>query len=43
MLKDSINKIENKINNHKNTDSFFANLKNKIEEFKEKAISVISK
>ena len=43
MLKDSINNIESKINHHKNTDSFFEDLKNKIKEFKEKAISVISK
>ena len=43
MLKDSINNIESKINHNKNTDSFFKELKNKIKEFKEKAISVISK
>ena len=43
MLKDSINKIENKINHNKNTNSFFEDLKNKIKEFKEKAISIISK
>jgi len=43
ILKDKINNIENKINHNKNTDSFFAELKSKLKEFKEKAVSVISK
>jgi len=43
MLKDSIENIENKINHNKNTDSFFEDLKTKLKEFKEKAISIISK
>jgi len=43
MLKDKINEIESKIHKNKNTDSFFKDLKNKLEEFKEKAVSIISK
>jgi len=42
-LKDKINNIESKINNNKNTESFFNELKAKLEEFKNKAVSVISK
>jgi len=42
-LKESIDNIENKINKNKNTDSFFIELKSKLKEFKEKAISIISK
>jgi len=43
ILKESIEKIENKINANKNTDSFFEDLKLKLKEFKEKAVSIISK
>lgn len=43
MLKNSIENIESKINNNKNTDSFFEDLKSKLKEFKEKAVSIISK
>jgi len=43
MLKDKINEIESKIHKNKNTDSFFKDLKNKFKEFKEKAVSIISK
>jgi len=43
MLKDAIDNIESKINHHKNTDSLFADLKAKLKEFKEKAVSIISK
>jgi cell division septum initiation protein DivIVA len=43
MLKDAINKIEDKINNNKDTQSLFDELKAKIKEFKEKAVSIISK
>jgi len=43
MLKDAIENIENKINHNKNTDSFFEDLKAKLKEFKEKAVSIISK
>jgi len=43
MLADKINTIESKINHNKNTDSFFDELKSKLKEFKEKAVSVISK
>ena len=43
MLKNSIENIENKLNHNKNTDSFFEDLKTKLKEFKEKAVSIISK
>jgi cell division septum initiation protein DivIVA len=43
MLKDAINKIEDKLNNNKDTKSLFEELKTKIKEFKEKAVSIISK
>ncbi len=43
MLKNSIENIESKINHNKNTDSFFEDLKSKLKEFKEKAVSIISK
>ena len=43
MLKESINKIEDKIAANKNTDSLFEELKAKLKEFKEKAVSIISK
>jgi hypothetical protein len=43
MLKDSIDNIESKIKNNKKTDSFFEELKSKLKEFKEKAVSIISK
>jgi len=43
MLKDSIENIENKLNHNKNTDSLFDNLKAKLKDFKEKAVSIISK
>jgi len=43
MLADKINTIESKINHNKETKSFFDDLKAKLKEFKEKAISVISK
>jgi len=43
MLKNSIENIENKLNHNKNTDSFFEDLKTKLNEFKEKAVSIISK
>jgi len=43
MLKEAIENIESKINKNKNTDSLFEDLKAKIKEFKEKAVSIISK
>jgi len=43
ILKDAINKIENKINKNKDTQTLFNELKSKIKEFKEKAVSIISK
>jgi hypothetical protein len=43
MLADKINTIESKINHNKATKSFFDDLKAKLKEFKEKAVSVISK
>jgi len=43
MLKKEIEKIEDKIKNNKNTKSIFEDLKQKIEEFKEKAVSIFHK
>jgi len=43
MLKKEINKIESKIKGNKNTTSIFEDLKQKLEEFKEKAVSILHK
>ena len=43
MLKDKIDNIESKLNHNRETKSFFDDLKDKLKEFKDKAISVISK
>jgi len=43
ILKKEINKIESKIRGNKNTDSIFEDLKQKLEEFKEKAVSILHK
>jgi tetratricopeptide (TPR) repeat protein len=43
MLKDAIDNIEDKLNANKNTVGLFEELKTKLKEFKEKAVSIISK
>jgi len=43
MLKKEINKVEAKIKGNKNTTSIFEDLKQKLEEFKEKAVSILHK
>ncbi|NPA55038.1 MAG: YfdX family protein [Epsilonproteobacteria bacterium] len=43
MLTDAISTIQSKLTHNKNTDSLFEQLKNKLKEFKDKAVSIISK
>jgi cell division septum initiation protein DivIVA len=43
MLKDAIDEIESKLNRNKETHSLFEELKKKLKEFKEKAVSIINR